>query len=62
MRPVSGVTAARLNCECACAGKPQQQHPATNVYVHAHVVDWARAPYIGGAYSYPSLGARPGDR
>ncbi|EIE19221.1 amine oxidase [Coccomyxa subellipsoidea C-169] len=39
-----------------------RKHPATAAFVRAHVEDWSRSPYIGGAYSYPSLGARPGDR
>lgn len=44
------------------AGVPERRHPATAAFVRAHVEDWSKSPYIGGAYSYPSLGARPGDR
>ena len=53
------------SCDGACsraAGAPERRHPATSAFVRAHVEDWSRSPYIGGAYSYPSLGARPGDR
>ena len=38
------------------------QRPATGAFVRAHVADWSKVPWIGGAYSYPTLGARPGDR
>lgn len=36
--------------------------PATSSLVSAHIVDWSKEPYIKGAYSYPSLGAKIGDR
>ena len=39
-----------------CAGTPQNLRPATAVYIKAAVVDWAREPFIYGAYSYPTLG------
>jgi len=38
------------------------RRPASSAYVKAHVFDWAQEPYVGGAYSYPSLGAHDGDR
>ena len=47
---------------CRGAGTPQARRPATAAFLRAHVADWARAPHIGGAYSYPALGARAGDR
>ena len=43
-------------------GTPQVQRPATAAFLRAAVADWARVPHIGGAYSYPALGARAGDR
>ncbi|CAL8464484.1 g4019 [Coccomyxa elongata] len=43
-------------------GTAERRHPATAAFVRAHVEDWSRSRYIGGAYSYPSLGAWPGDR
>jgi monoamine oxidase len=43
-------------------GSSQQPRPASAAYVKAHIFDWAQEPYVGGAYSYPSLGARDGDR
>jgi len=46
----------------ARAGTPSARRPATGAFLRAHVADWARAPYIGGAYSYPTLHARRGDR
>jgi hypothetical protein len=36
--------------------------PATSKYIRGYIADWARMPHIGGAYSYPSLGAHVGDR
>lgn len=44
------------------AGSKANRHPAASLYVRGYVVDWSRSPFIGGAYSYPSLGARIGDR
>lgn len=43
-------------------GSSQQQRPASAAYVKAHIFDWAQEPYVGGAYSYPSMGAEDGDR
>jgi hypothetical protein len=43
-------------------GSSQQPRPASAAYVKAHIFDWAQEPYVGGAYSYPSLGAHDGDR
>lgn len=43
-------------------GNTQQPRPASSAYVKAHIFDWAQEPYVGGAYSYPSLGAQDGDR
>ena len=31
-------------------------------FVSAAVADWSKDPHIRGGYSYPSLGAHPGDR
>lgn len=45
-----------------CAGSPEKPRPATAAFLRGHVVDWSRVPYIGGAYTHPSLGARSGDR
>jgi monoamine oxidase len=46
----------------AMFGDSQQPRPASSAYVKAHIFDWAQEPYVGGAYSYPSLGAHDGDR
>lgn len=43
-------------------GSPGQPRPASAAYVKGHVFDWAREPWVGGAYSYPSYGAHEGDR
>jgi monoamine oxidase len=43
-------------------GSSHQPRPASSAYVKAHIFDWAQEPYVGGAYSYPSLGAQDGDR
>lgn len=43
-------------------GSSQQPRPASSAYVKAHIFDWAQEPFVGGAYSYPSLGAQDGDR
>jgi hypothetical protein len=43
-------------------GDSQQPRPASSAYVKAHIFDWAQEPYVGGAYSYPTLGAHDGDR
>jgi monoamine oxidase len=36
--------------------------PATTSFVRGYVKDWSKEPYIEGAYTSPSLGAREGDR
>lgn len=36
--------------------------PGTDSFVRGFVKDWSKEPYIEGAYTSPSLGARPGDR
>eukprot|EP00884_Botryococcus_braunii_P007305 jgi/Botrbrau1/16576/Bobra.0068s0007.1 len=43
-------------------GTPERARPATGAFLRGYVVDWSRVPYIGGAYSHPSLGAQLGDR
>ncbi|KAK9823038.1 hypothetical protein WJX81_001999 [Elliptochloris bilobata] len=43
-------------------GTAQARRPATAAFLRAHLADWSRVPHIGGAYSYPSLHARVGDR
>ncbi|CAK0783395.1 hypothetical protein CVIRNUC_006594 [Coccomyxa viridis] len=43
-------------------GCQQVPRPATGAFVRGHVADWSKVPWIGGAYSYPTLGAHPGDR
>ncbi|KAF8072874.1 PAO3 [Scenedesmus sp. PABB004] len=43
-------------------GTPADPRPASDSYVKAHVFDWAREPWVGGAYTFPSLGAEAGDR
>lgn len=43
-------------------GSAEQPRPASAAYVKAHIFDWAQEPYVGGAYSFPSLGAQDGDR
>ena len=46
----------------SCAGCQQVPRPATDAFVRGHMADWSKVPFIGGAYSYPTLGAHPGDR
>lgn len=36
--------------------------PASSSYVKAHVFDWSREEWVGGAYTFPSYGAEEGDR
>lgn len=36
--------------------------PATGSFVRGYVKDWSKEPYIEGAYTSPTLGAREGDR
>jgi len=36
--------------------------PATDLLADAAVVDWSQDPWVRGAYTYPTLGAEPGDR
>jgi monoamine oxidase len=43
-------------------GSSQEPKPATSSYVKAHVFDWSQEQWVGGAYSFPSLGAEEGDR
>jgi hypothetical protein len=43
-------------------GSAQEPKPATAAYVKAHVFDWSQEQWVGGAYSFPSLGAEEGDR
>ena len=45
-----------------CAGCQQVLRPASGAFVRGHVADWSKVPWIWGAYSYPTLGAHPGDR
>ena len=51
-----------VDCVCIVAGTPQARRPATGAFLRAHIADWSRVRHIGGAYSYPTLGARKGDR
>lgn len=43
-------------------GTPDNPKPASSSYVKAHVFDWAREPWVGGAYTFPTHGAEEGDR
>lgn len=43
-------------------GTEAQPRPASAVYVKSCVFDWSQEPYVGGAYSYPTLGVQDGDR
>ena len=36
--------------------------PATRTFVRGYMRDWSKEPFIGGAYTHPSLGAKAGDR
>lgn len=46
----------------AMFGTPAEPRPATLAFSKGAVVDWAAQPYIGGGYTYPTLGAHSGDR
>lgn len=43
-------------------GTSADPQPATNSFAKAQVFDWAQQEHSLGAYSFPSLGAEPGDR
>jgi monoamine oxidase len=43
-------------------GTPSDPKPATASYVRSLVFDWSKEPYVGAAYTYPTLGAHLGDR
>jgi monoamine oxidase len=46
----------------AMFGTSGESTPASDAFVRAHVADWAADPHALGAYSFPSTGARVGDR
>ncbi|KAG2437442.1 hypothetical protein HXX76_006092 [Chlamydomonas incerta] len=41
---------------------PGDARPASSSLVKCQIVDWSQEKYVGGAYSYPTLGAEAGDR
>mmetsp|Transcript_22540 Transcript_22540/g.67106 ORF Transcript_22540/g.67106 Transcript_22540/m.67106 type:complete len:180 (+) Transcript_22540:216-755(+) len=43
-------------------GSREDPTPATSSLAHSLVVDWSKEPFVGGAYSYPTLGVELGDR
>ena len=43
-------------------GTHSNPKPATTCFVSGTVFDWSKEQYVGGAYTYPTLGAEPGDR
>jgi len=43
-------------------GTPADPRPAQRAFVRGYVRDWSKAPFIGGAYTHPTLGAKVGDR
>jgi monoamine oxidase len=46
----------------AMFGFPSDPKPASDSLARHEVVDWSTEPWVGGAYSTPSLGAEEGDR
>jgi len=46
----------------AIFGSPDDPCPASAAFVKGQVFDWSKEPWVGGAYTYPSLGAEVGDR
>jgi hypothetical protein len=46
----------------AMFGTPSDPAPASGSYVRHEVFDWSQQEWVGGAYSFPSLGAEAGDR
>jgi monoamine oxidase len=43
-------------------GTTSNPKPASACFVSGTVFDWSQEEYVGGAYTYPTLGAEPGDR
>ncbi|KAG1670019.1 hypothetical protein FOA52_011175 [Chlamydomonas sp. UWO 241] len=50
---------SQLDTMFATPGNPT---PATSSLGASRVVDWSKEKYVGGAYTYPTLGAELGDR